>query len=96
MNDIAIIKMLFSTDDLIDNKIADKITKTSNTANKIEAENTELNKVIPKKDIYLKKDCVLISASVTNQGAAFSITGIKLYVQVVLFQLKIMPSCFND
>ena len=96
MNDIAIIKMRFSTEDLIDNKIADKITKTSNTANKTEAENTELNKVIQKKDIYLKKDCVLISASATNQGAAFSITGIKLYVQVVLFQLKIMPSCFND
>ena len=36
------------TSDLISNKTADKITKVSNTANKIEAENTELNKQIPK------------------------------------------------
>ena len=33
---------------MIGNTIADKITKASNTANKNEAENIELNKKIPK------------------------------------------------
>ena len=44
----AIKKTAETAGDLIDNKIADKITKTSNTAKKVEAKNTELNKEIPK------------------------------------------------
>ena len=40
-------------------------------------------------------NCVIVSTAVANQGATFSLTDTKLYVQVVTLSTKIMQSCFS-
>ena len=40
-------------------------------------------------------NCVIVSIAEANQGATFSLTDTKLYVQVVTLSTKIMQSCFS-